>query len=189
VKNPDPSREKGILQDSGVFTVTKLRLLLVLAIAAVYLIAWRPVRGMIAQHLVYPAVEQTVTDRPDEWLAGPVSRSVTFTIYRITEENGETGYAAFVFSTPWGFYLVLPLLGFLFIQGCIPYVKFHIWFQLGAGLAAVALFIVSINYAPALIHLYRLITYYAVPGLAFLVVFAAVFQNKIVLHQPRGQRP
>lgn len=160
-----------------------IRLIFLIALIALYLIAWRPGRALLTEYFVVPAVELIVAQNPETHYLSTQQKSVTFTVYVLDETansdaNLSERWKEMVFSFPWGFYLFFPLLFFCFVRDYKPFVKIHLIFQLVTGIICIFAFILSLGLHDALYHLYKMLTYYIVPGFAFIVVFAAIFQQK-----------
>ncbi|GEM_PF-3234643 len=172
--------------ETPVFAYSNTRLLIFVILIALYLVAWRPGRAMLTQELVIPAVERITETNPDTHYLSSQQKSVTFTVYVLKDDvsldpQQSDSWQSNVFSFPWGFYLFFPLLFFCFVKYYKPFIKFHLVFQLTAGLICITAFILALNIHDSLFHIYRMLTYYIVPGFAFIIVFAALFQKKLVL--------
>ncbi len=166
---------------TSLFKVSPLRLGVLLALVVIYLFAWRPARGYIAQELVKPPIERYVESQEGYAISGQ-HKSVVFTVYRL--KPGETSWATpdnydeFIFGTPWGFYLFFPLLFLMLIKDNRRLIELLTGFHLIAGLICIVAFMGALLWQNSLIHLYRMLTYYVVPGVSFLIIFIAFFRNK-----------
>lgn len=186
-------------------------LLLALAIVVIYMMVWRPGRGYVAQELVRPPVESYVLANQQEYQMRPGDKSVLVEVYHYEEidaaEAQETppgmlveaepqgdGSAAgtgtryfrtteYIFGTPWGFYLVFPLLALLFVGGSNTLIRWLLIFHLLAGLLCIFAYISGFYVHIIFMHLYKALTYYVIPGLSFLLVFIGIFQHKFSLKE------
>lgn len=184
-------------------------LLLALAIVIMYMMVWRPGRGYIAQELVRPPVESFVLDNQQEYQMRPGDKSVLVEVYHYEEIDAaeaeqtppgmlveaepqgdgdgartDTRYfrtTEYIFGTPWGFYLVFPLLALLFVSGSSSLIRWLLIFHLLTGLVCIAAYISGFYVHIVFMHLYKALTYYVIPGLSFLLVFIGIFQHKFSL--------
>lgn len=164
----------------SVWQFSFIRMALFLVLVAAYMVLIRPVRVLITQQLVYPLTEQLISGEPERYHLPESQKSVTFTLY----ERTGSGWAEHIYSTPWGFYLFLPLLFFCFLTHYKPYLHVHAGIQLLFGLLAILSYLGSLSLFEGLMHVYRMLTYYLTPGASFIIIFAAVFrqafsQNKL----------
>ncbi|MCH8557091.1 MAG: hypothetical protein LAT84_04680 [Balneolia bacterium] len=164
------------------------RLFFLISLIALYLVVWRPGRALITENIVVPLIERIVDNNSETLYVSAQQKSVTFTVYILdktvsSEVSQPEQWQERVFSFPWGFYLFFPLLFFCFVRDYSSFVQLHLFFQLGAGVICILAFILSLNLHDSLFHLYRMLTYYVVPGFAFIIVFGALFQNKFEIRR------
>lgn len=165
-------------------------------IAVVYLLVWRPVRGYIAQELVRPPVASFVAERQDSYQIRPANKSVLVEVFyfevvdeataaetppgMLVESDGTFFRTTeYVFGTPWGFYMVFPLLALLFIRNATGLIKLHLGFHAGVGFLCIGAYIAGFQLHIVFMHLYKALAYYVVPGASFLLIFAGMFQDKL----------
>ncbi|MCC5934611.1 MAG: hypothetical protein JJU35_10190 [Balneolales bacterium] len=165
---------------SSVWQLSAVRAGVFLLLVSAYIVLVRPGRALITQQLVYPLTEQLIAAEPDRYHLPEVQKSVTFTLY----ERSGTGWKEHIYSTPWGFYMILPMLFFCFLTHYKPYLYVHAGMQLLFGLLAVLAYLLSLSLFEGFMHVYRMLTYYLTPGASFIIIFAAVFrqsfmQNKV----------
>lgn len=167
-----------------------------LAIVLVYIALWRPARGYIAQEIVRPPVESFVGVHPDAYQMRPANKSVLVEVFyfetvdeataaetppgMLVESDGRFFRTTeYIFGTPWGFYMVFPLLALLFIQNAGGLIRLHLSFHLVAGLLCVGAYIAGFQLNILFMHVYKALTYYVIPGVSFLLVFAGLFQDRL----------
>lgn len=192
-----------LLSRGPLFTIPKLNIEVRLwAVAAaigivlIYIALWRPVRSYIAQELVRPPVERFVEAHPEAYQMRPANKSVLVEVFHyetvdeataaetppgmLVESGGRFFKTTeYIFGTPWGFYMVFPLLALLFISRANGLIRLHLGFHLVAGVLCVAAYIAGFQLHIVFMHLYKALTYYIVPGASFLLVFAGLFQDRL----------
>lgn len=207
----DPSRPPLFSIPTFNIEVRWSTLLLALAIVVLYMMVWRPGRGYIAQELVRPPVASFVLDNQQEYQMRPGDKSVLVEVYHYeeidsaeaqqtppgmlveAEPQGDGASAGtstryfrtteYIFGTPWGFYLVFPLLALLFIRGSGTLIRWLLILHLLTGLLCIGAYISGFYLHIVFMHLYKALTYYGMPGLSFLLVFIGIFQHKFTLKQ------
>lgn len=168
--------KKALPIQQRVWCFSYLRLAVFLLLILGYVFALRPARALITQHIVFPATAQLITSEPDRYHLPDSQKSVTFTLY----ERTETGWAELIYSTPWGFYLVLPLLFLCFVAHYKPYLYVHAAIQMLFGIVAILSYLGGVGLFEGLMHVYRMLTYYLTPGASFIIIFAAIFRQSFI---------
>lgn len=156
------------------FSYLRLTVFFVLILGYVFVV--RPGRALITQQVVYPVTAQLTASEPDRFHLPESQKSVTFTLY----EQTETGWTEMIYSTPWGFYLILPLLFFCFVAHYKPYLYVHAALQMLFGIVAILSYLGGVGLAEGLMHVYRMLTYYLTPGASFIIIFAAIFRQSFI---------
>lgn len=171
-----------------------------LAVVLVYVALWRPARGYIAQEIVRPPVERFVEAHSDAYQMRSANKSVLVEVFHyesVSEERAaETPpgmlvesdgrfykTTEYIFGTPWGFYLAFPLLALLFMRNAAGLIRLHLGFHAIAGLLCVGAYIAGFQLHIVFMHLYKALTYYVVPGVSFLLIFAGMFQHRLDFDQ------
>ncbi|AXJ02558.1 hypothetical protein CYPRO_3326 [Cyclonatronum proteinivorum] len=162
--------------EKRIWRFSYIRVLVFILIITGYIFALRPGRALITEHIVYPVAAEYASAEAGRFHLPESTKSVTFTLYERVDES----WAERIYSTPWGFYFILPLLFFCFIAHYKPYLFVHVLFQMIFGIVAILSYLWGISLTDVMMHVYRMVTYYLTPGASFIIIFAAVFQQSFM---------
>ncbi len=166
------------------------RIILVIVVAAVYLLVWRPLRVTINVNVIQPVSESIIEGSEDRFQTRPTSKPISFHLDVLDSETGRR-QNTFVFGTPWGFYLVFPLIVLLLLDRGWFFINLHLGVQFVVGFVAILLFWGGLAGFVSLLHITKMLVMYVNPGFGLMLVMLLAIrrfkgEDKIIGEQSGG---